>query len=76
MQTPFFLPLLIRVYPSAMLIAVRSTLEIIGRIPASATASMRMLLGKQKTNSTPSCFRMFATRDFPSTVIPLYMVYT
>ena len=43
-----------------MFTAVRSMREMIGRIPAAAQASIKILLGKQKTTSTPSCPRMLA----------------
>ena len=47
--TPNFLRLFIRLYPSAAMIAPRSCLNMIGRMPSWATASMRLLDGKHES---------------------------
>src|SRR5439155_1159002 len=68
--TPNFLRLFIRLYPSAAMIAPRSCLNMIGRMPSWATASMRLLDGKHEIHSTPSVFKIRATAGGVFILIP------
>ena len=59
--TPNFSRPFIRLNPSAAMIAPRSCRNMMVRMPSAATASMRLLDGKQEIHSTPSSFKMRAT---------------
>ena len=71
MNTPTFLPLVAREYPSTMWMPVISWRKIIGRIPAMAAASSSGWYGTQPMNSTPSIRRMLAIAVTPSIYLPL-----
>ena len=59
--TPNFWRLFNRLNPSAAIRAPRSWRNIIVRIPSLATASIKLLEGKQEIHSTPSNFSILAT---------------
>ena len=59
--TPNFWRLFNRLNPSAAIRAPRSWRNIIVRIPSFATASIKLLEGKQEIHSTPSNFSILAT---------------
>ena len=60
MTTPNAFRLFSRLKPSAAINAPRSWRNIKGRMPSWATASIRLLEGKQPIHSTPSVLRMLA----------------
>ena len=59
--TPIFRPFVAREYPSAMLMSDFSVRAMIGRIPPTAPASIRLFIGYPKRSSTPSSFRISTT---------------